>query len=62
MQFLDVIYNYNVTKLKAFCRSVNVVFIDRAGRSTPVKAKVGDNVLYLARRHGIELEGEFSNI
>ncbi|KAM9482925.1 ferredoxin-2, mitochondrial [Clarias gariepinus] len=36
---------------------VNVVFIDRAGRSTPVKAKVGDNVLYLARRHGIELEG-----
>ncbi|KAF5905032.1 ferredoxin-2, mitochondrial, partial [Clarias magur] len=36
---------------------VNVVFIDRAGRRIPVKAKVGDNVLYLARRHGIDLEG-----
>lgn len=36
---------------------VNVVFIDRSGQKIPVKAKVGDNVLYLAQRHGIDLEG-----
>lgn len=36
---------------------VNVVFIGRDGRRIPVKAKVGDNVLYLAHRHGIDLEG-----
>ncbi|XP_056136880.1 ferredoxin-2, mitochondrial [Lampris incognitus] len=36
---------------------VNVVYIDRSGQRIPVKAKVGDNVLYLAHRNGIELEG-----
>ncbi|XP_053185007.1 ferredoxin-2, mitochondrial [Scomber japonicus] len=36
---------------------VNVVYIDRSGKRIPVKAKVGDNVLYLAHKHGIELEG-----
>lgn len=37
---------------------VNVVYIDRSGQRIPVKAKVGDNVLYLAHKHGIELEGD----
>uniref|UniRef100_A0A3P9KKV2 Ferredoxin-2, mitochondrial n=1 Tax=Oryzias latipes TaxID=8090 RepID=A0A3P9KKV2_ORYLA len=36
---------------------VNVVYIDRSGQRIPVKAKVGDNVLYLAHKHGIHLEG-----
>ncbi|XP_053712959.1 ferredoxin-2, mitochondrial-like [Synchiropus splendidus] len=36
---------------------VNVVYINRSGQRIPVKAKVGDNVLYLAHKHGIELEG-----
>ncbi|XP_073320566.1 ferredoxin-2, mitochondrial [Pagrus major] len=36
---------------------VNVVYIDRSGKRIPVKAKVGDNVLYLAHKHGIDLEG-----
>ncbi|KAJ8345129.1 hypothetical protein SKAU_G00293220 [Synaphobranchus kaupii] len=36
---------------------VNVVYIDRLGKRIPVKAKVGDNVLFLARKHGIDLEG-----
>ncbi|XP_043940515.1 ferredoxin-2, mitochondrial [Protopterus annectens] len=36
---------------------VNVIYIDRSGRRIPVKAKVGDNVLYLAHKHGIDLEG-----
>ncbi|XP_037619759.1 ferredoxin-2, mitochondrial [Sebastes umbrosus] len=36
---------------------VNVVYINRSGERIPVKAKVGDNVMYLAQKHGIELEG-----
>ncbi|KAJ8283781.1 hypothetical protein COCON_G00026310 [Conger conger] len=36
---------------------VNVVYIDRSGKRIPVKARVGDNVLYLAHKHEIELEG-----
>ncbi|XP_041097990.1 ferredoxin-2, mitochondrial [Polyodon spathula] len=36
---------------------VNVVYVDRSGRRIPVKGRVGDNVLYLAHKHGIELEG-----
>ncbi|KAG7236760.1 hypothetical protein INR49_029528 [Caranx melampygus] len=36
---------------------VNVVYIDRSGQRIPVKAKVGDNALYLAHKHGIDLEG-----
>ena len=40
------------------CR-VNVTFIDRDDERHEVKGKVGDNVLYLAHRHGIEMEGEF---
>ncbi|KAB5584501.1 hypothetical protein PHYPO_G00108290 [Pangasianodon hypophthalmus] len=36
---------------------INVVFIDRSGKRIPVKGKVGENVLYLAHRHGIDLEG-----
>lgn len=36
---------------------VNVIFIDRNGKRVPVRGKVGDNVLYLAHRYGVELEG-----
>ena len=42
--------------------SVNVVFIDRSGNRISVKAKVGDNILFLARKHGIDLEGGSSLI
>ena len=38
------------------CR-VNVVFIDRDGSRHEIRGKVGDNVLYLAHRYGIEMEG-----
>ncbi|KAF4111755.1 hypothetical protein G5714_006550 [Onychostoma macrolepis] len=38
-------------------RVVNVVYVDRSGERIPVKARVGDNALYLAHKHGIELEG-----
>ncbi|KAJ8306493.1 hypothetical protein KUTeg_017038, partial [Tegillarca granosa] len=36
---------------------VNIVYITRDGERVPVRGKVGDNVLYLAHRYGIELEG-----
>ncbi|XP_033828341.1 ferredoxin-2, mitochondrial [Periophthalmus magnuspinnatus] len=36
---------------------VNVVYVDRSGQRIPVKAKVGDNVLYLAHKNGVDLEG-----
>ncbi|XP_069737617.1 ferredoxin-2, mitochondrial [Phaenicophaeus curvirostris] len=36
---------------------VNVVFVDRSGRQIPVRGRVGENVLRLAQRHGLELEG-----
>lgn len=37
--------------------SVNISYIDKHGKIFDVKGKVGDNVLYLAHRHGIEMEG-----
>lgn len=36
---------------------VNIVYVDRNGKRIPVKGKVGDNVMYLAHRYNIELEG-----
>ncbi|XP_045457338.1 adrenodoxin-like protein 1, mitochondrial [Melitaea cinxia] len=36
---------------------VNVVYIDKDGKKTNVRGKVGDNVLYLAHRYGVEMEG-----
>lgn len=36
---------------------VNIVFIDKHGNRKPVRGKVGDNVLFLAHRYEIELEG-----
>ncbi|TRY82947.1 hypothetical protein DNTS_009620 [Danionella cerebrum] len=36
---------------------VNVVFVDRSGCRVPVQGKVGDNVLYLAHKNNIDLEG-----
>ncbi|XP_043527300.1 adrenodoxin-like protein 1, mitochondrial isoform X2 [Frieseomelitta varia] len=41
---------------KLIC-SVNVTFINKMGERIPVRGKVGDNVLYLAHRYGIEMEG-----
>ncbi|XP_046404019.1 adrenodoxin-like protein 1, mitochondrial [Ischnura elegans] len=36
---------------------VHVTYIDKDGKRTKVRGKVGDNALYLAHRHGIEMEG-----
>ncbi|XP_006825612.1 adrenodoxin-like protein 1, mitochondrial [Saccoglossus kowalevskii] len=36
---------------------VNITYIDRSNKRINVKGKVGDNVMYLAHRHNIEIEG-----
>ncbi|XP_061401134.1 adrenodoxin-like protein 1, mitochondrial [Musca vetustissima] len=36
---------------------VRVTFIDKNGKRTKVNGKVGDNVLYLAHRYEVEMEG-----
>ncbi|XP_072933819.1 adrenodoxin-like protein 1, mitochondrial [Epargyreus clarus] len=36
---------------------VNVVYIDKDGKKTNVRGKIGDNLLYLAHRYGVEMEG-----
>ncbi|CAF3796122.1 unnamed protein product [Adineta steineri] len=36
---------------------VNVVFIKRDGERVPLRGKIGDNLLYLGHRYGVEIEG-----
>lgn len=36
---------------------VNITYITKDGNKFPVKGKIGDNVLYLAHRHNIDMEG-----
>lgn len=36
---------------------VNVTYVDKDGNRTNVRGKVGDNILYLAHRYGIPMEG-----
>ncbi len=38
---------------------VNITYEDRDGQRLAIKGKVGDNALYLAHRHNIEMEGLF---
>ena len=35
-----------------------MVYVDKDGSRHEIRGKVGDNVLYLAHRYGIEMEGE----
>ncbi|KAK9302642.1 hypothetical protein QLX08_005381 [Tetragonisca angustula] len=48
---------YEMQEPKSEADIVNVTFINKMGERIPVKGKVGDNVLYLAHRYGIEMEG-----
>lgn len=41
----------------SFTFRVNVIFIDKTGKKVSIRGKIGDNVLYLAHRHEIEMEG-----
>lgn len=47
--FNSIHFNFN-------CR-VNITYINKSGKAIKVRGKVGDNVLYLAHRHEIEMEG-----
>lgn len=40
------------------CR-VTITYVDREGKNHTVQGKVGDNALYLAHRHEIEMEGTY---
>eukprot|EP00050_Salpingoeca_kvevrii_P014864 m.40999 g.40999 ORF g.40999 m.40999 type:complete len:166 (-) comp6026_c0_seq1:130-627(-) len=37
--------------------TVRITIIDRKGTEHPIKARVGDNILFLARAHDLDLEG-----
>lgn len=36
---------------------VNVIFVNKSGVKKHIRGKVGDNLMYLAHRHDIEMEG-----
>lgn len=36
---------------------VNITYVTKDGTRIPVKGKIGDNALYLAHRHNIDMEG-----
>lgn len=36
---------------------MNIIFINKDGKKVPVRGKVGDNLLYLAHRYEIPMEG-----
>lgn len=46
-----------VCNCNSFPFRVNITFITKSGERVPVKGKVGDNVLYLAHRYKIPMEG-----
>lgn len=48
---------YEMEDPKSEADVVNITFVDKTGNKIPVKGKIGDNVLYLAHRYGIEMEG-----
>jgi hypothetical protein len=36
---------------------VNVVFINKDRKHIPIRGKIGDNLMYLGHRYGVEIEG-----
>lgn len=51
----DQLLCWNINKLNFF--RVNVTFVTKAGDKVQVRGKVGDNLLYLAHRYNIPMEG-----
>lgn len=37
---------------------VNITFITKENQRIPLRGKIGDNLLYLGHRYGVEIEGE----
>lgn len=55
---MSLLYTFDLNNLFLFLESVNVTYIDRTGDKIKVRGKIGDNLLYLAHRYGIEVEGK----
>lgn len=36
---------------------VNITFVTKDGKRVPIRGKIGDNLLYLGHRYGVEIEG-----
>eukprot|EP00038_Savillea_parva_P009199 m.181945 g.181945 ORF g.181945 m.181945 type:complete len:189 (+) comp15387_c0_seq1:64-630(+) len=49
--------SYEMKDPKSEDEVVNVTYIDREGKRHEIRGKVGDNLLYLAHRYEIDLEG-----
>lgn len=48
---------YEAKDPKSEAEVVNVKYVDKDGKVTEVRGKIGDNVMYLAHRYGVEMEG-----
>ncbi|CAJ0929618.1 unnamed protein product, partial [Mesorhabditis belari] len=49
--------DYEMQDPKSEEEVVNITYVLRDGTEKRIRGKIGDNVMYLAHRHGIELEG-----
>ncbi|ESN90006.1 hypothetical protein HELRODRAFT_186231 [Helobdella robusta] len=58
-RFQNILYSgeYEMQEPKSPDEIVNMVFIDKNDCKHNVRGKVGDNIMYLAHRYHIELEG-----
>ncbi|CAB3375939.1 Hypothetical predicted protein [Cloeon dipterum] len=48
---------YEFQEPKSEDEVVNVIYVDKNGKEFPIRGKIGDNLMYLAHRHEIEMEG-----
>lgn len=58
--FIAIRYHgeYEYQEPKSEDEVVNVIYINRERKSIPIRGKIGDNLMYLAHRHDIEIEGD----
>ncbi|KAJ8933890.1 hypothetical protein NQ318_001683 [Aromia moschata] len=56
-RYIDMVnMNGKIQSRRTKC-GVNVTFITKEGKRVPVRGKVGDNLLYLAHRYELPMEG-----
>ena len=48
---------YEFQEPKSEDEVVNVVYINKERKRIAIRGKIGDNLMYLGHRHGIEIEG-----
>jgi hypothetical protein len=61
--FLAVRYHgeYEYQDPKSDDDIVNITFVNKNGKHIPIRGKIGDNLLYLGHRYGVEIEGIHEN-